>query len=359
VDRGHAGRYNRQVTRDDLFDRLHAGLTPRWHWYRWHFGTHGLGRPVPFVDALLDALLAADAAMPGYAARMADTLIQIGGREKDHADYEQLLQALAEVHIAAHVALAPWPAGTSFADEPVAPGSARNPELVVSTPDGHLGVEVKAPRLLDHEAMRKERPLQAGGRIFTPDQLASMAGGKDKVTLPRDNPVKDFLISADGKFASFRAEDPDFRGVLVIVWDDYVYEPLTALLHPGSGLLTDASFARDGDGPLRFPNVDAIVVLSHLQYLRLALAEDGGPNAPFVMSDRAFDWRMEPARPAALIFPPDGRGLPEDVPGLLDLVPLEDIHGAEYQASDMVQWIAFGAGGGGDETDEPEPAPAG
>src|SRR4051794_2098329 len=40
-----------------------------------------------------------------------------------------------------------WPEGSTFADEPVAPGSARNPELIVSTPQLRLGVEVKAPAL--------------------------------------------------------------------------------------------------------------------------------------------------------------------------------------------------------------------
>ena len=328
------------MTRDELFDQLYAGLTERWHFYRWHFGNHGAGRTVPFVDSLLDALLAADAVMPGYAARMADSIIQVGGREMNFNDYEQLLQVLAEIHVAAHLAGAPWPAKTTFADEPVAPGSARNPELVVSAPDVRLGVEVKAPSLLDHEGKRKDRPIQAAGRIFDLESLAKLAGGKDKVTLPRDNPVKDFLASADGKFASFRQQDSDFYGLLVIVWDDYVYEPLTALLHPASGLLTDQSFARDGDGPLRYPNVDAIVVLSHLHPLRQALAE-GHPDTPFLMSDRVFDWRLDPARPAALIVPPDGRGMPDDLVALLDLVPLEELDGAEYRPSDIIHWISM------------------
>jgi hypothetical protein len=355
VDEARLSRYNRPVTRDELFDRLHAGLTKRWHFYRWHVGNYGIGNPVPFVDALLDALMAVDAVMPGYAGRMADSIIQIGGRERNFDDYEQLLQVLAEIHVAAHVARAPWPTGTTFADEPVAPGSARNPELVVSTPNLRLGVEVKAPCLLDHEGKRKDRPIQAAGRIFDLDVLARLAGGKDRITLPRDNPVKDFLVSADAKFASFREQDDNFRGLLVIVWDDYVYEPLTALLHPGSGLLTDNSFAKDDEGPLRYPNLDAIVVLSHLHPLRHALAEEP-PGVPFVMSHRAFDWRLDPARPAALIMPPDGHGLPDDVVGLLDLVPLEKLEGAEYRPSDMIQWISLGRGDAENSASGADPA---
>jgi hypothetical protein len=330
-------RYNRLVTRDALLDRLREGTAGAWHWYQWHFRAHAR-QPVPFVDALVDALLAADAVMPGYAARMADTIVAFRGRESDYSDYEQLLQVLAEIHVAAHVAQAAWPDGTSFADEPVAPGSARNPELVVFTERYRLGIEVKAPRLLDHEKMRNSRPMQAGGRIFEPDHLTKVAGGKDKVTLPRDNPVKDYLVSADGKFASFHVDDADFRGLLVIVWDDYVYEPVTALLHPGSGLLTDRSFARDRNGPLRYPNVDAVVVLSHLQHLRMALGE-GHPDLPFRMSDVAFSWSLDLARPAALIVPPEGRGLPDGIADSLQLVPIEELTGAEYRAPDLIHWI--------------------
>jgi hypothetical protein len=270
-----------------------------------------------------------DAAMPGYAPRMANSISAIGGRERHDPDYEQLLHLLAEVHVALHMVCAPWPDEPTFADEPVAPGSARNPELVVSTPQFRLGVEVKAPSLLERETMRGARPMQAGGRIFSPEQLAEVAGGKDKVTLPRDNPVKDFLKSADGKFASFRAEDEAFYGLLVIVWDDFIYEPVTALLHPASGLLTDRSFARSGDGPLRYPNIDAIVLLSHLPWLKRALGEDVRQN-PFTMGQQAFRWDLDVARPAVLVNPPDGRGLPRHVELLLDLHPLETIPGAEY-----------------------------
>ncbi len=88
------------------------------------------------------------------------------------------------------------------------------------------------PRLLEHARLRGSRPVQAGGRIFTPEQFQELAGGKDKLTLPRDNPMKKFLISADEKFARFHAEDPEFYGLLAIVWDDFIFEVVTALLHP-------------------------------------------------------------------------------------------------------------------------------
>jgi hypothetical protein len=50
------------------------------------------------------------------------------------------------------------------------------------------------------------------------------------VLLPRDNPVKDFLLSADAKFAAFKAQHLTFTSALVIVWDDFIQEPRTCTL---------------------------------------------------------------------------------------------------------------------------------
>jgi hypothetical protein len=327
------------MTRDELFARLLQATSHDWHWWSFHFQSDARGRRVPFVDALIDALLEIDAVMPGYAARTAETIGTIAGRERHQPHYEQLLQRLAEIHVARQTVGAGWPEGTSFADEPVAPGSALNPELVIHTDDFRLGIEVKAPSLLAHEAQRSTRPLQGGGRILPPDRLAQMAGGRDQLTLPRDNPVKDFLISANDKFAAFHAVDPDFFGALAIVWDDFIYEPITALIHPASGLLTDSSFARDDDGVvMRFEHVDAILLISHLQYLKWALAEDG-TTRPFQFSHQAFRWNIDAARPVTYVDTPHGHTLPAQVPTLLELLPLGEMQGAEYQPQDWIGWI--------------------
>jgi hypothetical protein len=94
--------------------------------------------------------------------------------------------------------------------------------------------------------------------------LVERSAGDDGITLPRDNPVKDFLVDADAKFKAFKSK-ADCTTVLVIVWDDFIYEPITALAHPKSGLLTANSFAKDANGsPMKFPNVDAVVLVRHL-----------------------------------------------------------------------------------------------
>jgi hypothetical protein len=242
---------------------------------------------------------------------------------------------------------ASWPEGTTFADEPVAPGSARNPEFVVSMPASRIGVEVKAPALLEHQRRRARRPLQAGGRVFPAEQLVEIARGEERLTLPRDNPVKDFLISADAKFAPFQEADADFYGLLVIVWDDFMHEPVTSLIHPSSGLLTANSFARDGSGArLTFPSVNGILLVSQLQYFKLALAEDGQGH-PFVIGGDIFKWDIDPARPVAHVDSPNGRPIHADVRSLLGARLLSEIAGAEYQPSDLVFWINPVAGPSG------------
>ena len=202
-----------------------------------------------------------------------------------------------------------------------------------------LGVEVKAPALLQRAEQRSSNPFQAAARTLPPDALEQLAGEGKKVTLPRDNPVKDFLLSAEAKFAPFHTADPDFYGLLVIVWDDFIYEPVSSLTNPSSGLFTPNSFATDEHGtPLEFPNVNGIALVSHLQFLKLALAEDGA-RQPFEIGRDIFRWNIDPARPAAYLDTPAGRPIPGEARTLLSTRPLDELPGAEYHPPDLVIWI--------------------
>lgn len=327
------------MERDELFADLLEGIAKGWHWWDWHFQRAAAGEDIPFVTALVDALLAIDSKMPGYAGRSAAAIVALGGRDHHKPDYEQLLQRLAEIHVALHAVRTAWPTGTTFADEPVAPGSGRNPEFVISTADLRIGVEVKAPALLQHAEQRSSNPFQAAARTLPPNALEQLAGEGKKVTLPRDNPVKDFLLSADAKFAPFHEADADFYGLLVIVWDDFIYEPVSSLTNPSSGLFTPSSFATDEQGaPLKFAHMDGIVLVSHLQFLKLALSEDGA-GRPFEIGRDIFRWNIDPARPAAYLDTPAGKSIPGDVQTLLSTRPLDELPGAEYHPSDLVIWI--------------------
>jgi hypothetical protein len=75
------------VTSEELFARLLEGTSRGWHWWSWHFQAQARGLPVPFVTALITALLDIDSVMPGYAARMARAITAVGGREQHRPDY--------------------------------------------------------------------------------------------------------------------------------------------------------------------------------------------------------------------------------------------------------------------------------
>jgi hypothetical protein len=158
------------------------------------------------------------------------------------------------------------------------------------------------------------------------------------ITYPRDNPVKDFLVSANQKFQGFKEESPDFVGILVVVWDDFVNEIVSALKHPQSGLLTENSYAKDDRGAiLKYPYIDGVVVIRHLTYFVEAMA---GRDLPDRLN--GFDFGEERALPN-IFFPvtpienlPEGlwlefRALPWDCDVLS--------HMAEYVPSDFVIWV--------------------
>jgi hypothetical protein len=115
-------------------------------------------------------------------------------------------------------------------------------------------------------------------------------------------PTKDFLASADAKFEPFKAQGP-CQSVLVIVWDDFIYEPITSLTSaPAKGLLTPQSFAKSADNvPLTFPHIDAVIVIRHLTYFIKAAREQ-----PLVERSHAFDFGDDTALSNVLIPVPGG-----------------------------------------------------
>ncbi len=157
------------------------------------------------------------------------------------------------------------------------------------------------------------------------------------MTLPRDNPVKDFLVSDEAKFSPFRIADPEFRSVLVIVWDDHVNEPITALIHPGTGLLTSNSFFKGPDGrPRTFPSVDAVVVVRHLHNFML-IASDREPEDE---CREALDYGREGGFPPKVIIGnPFAERVPMEVVECLQAYTPSPMMGAEYIPGDLVWWM--------------------
>lgn len=273
------------MNRQELYVRAYSSnIFRRWHWFRYHFECQLRGKEHPFAASLLDALVDVDNVMPGFASAMLDAVADISGIERYRPHYEQLLQRLAEVLVLRQLVAYRWDGRVTFEREPRATRAGSNPEILLTGPAWSAAVEVKAPSLLQHAEQRSANPWQLTARL--PDALQMLPGdpARNEVTWPRDNPVKDFLTSADSKFAALRQRSPDVVGLLVVVWDDFVNEPLSALLAPSSGLLTDQSFARDAEGRRRrFEHVDGVVLVRHLhQFQRAAgdqLLVDGRSHA--------------------------------------------------------------------------------
>jgi len=157
------------------------------------------------------------------------------------------------------------------------------------------------------------------------------------ILLPRDNTVKDCLISADQKFQHFKEDDKQYYGILVIVWDTMVFEMLQPLVNVASGLFTPNNYVRNSDGSTNiFPNVDEVIIVPHRSNITNA-AGDWDLHPGF--SD-AFDYGRENQYPFKIFVKnPNGQSPPPDVEKCFYAVDYDAPLGAEYQRLDWVQWI--------------------
>ena len=144
------------------------------------------------------------------------------------------------------------------------------------------------------------------------------------------------LVSAEEKFGDF--EQADGANVLIIVWDDYIYEPITSLVNERTGLLMEGSYFRDvEDNAIEFPNVDGVIVIRHLSYFYEGLADRPLP-------DRAgpFDFGGAEALPNVAFPTRWGRDVPAFIYNGLRAVDFRD-EGlkvfADYRPQDVVMWI--------------------
>ena len=321
-----------------LHRQMYEEVGPRiaggpWHWFHWLFAR---GPSRPFVAYLITACVECELKLPGLGWALIRDVASISGREKNEADYESLLQKLSEVLVLRQLLVLAWPEGTTFAHEPAAGPGGKRPELKAETNDAVYLFEVKAPSLLSHQRSRSENPVQFPGRMFE-GAMRKMMAGDQKPILPRDNPVKDFLMSAEAKFAPFAGEKPVY-GVLIVVWDDFIYEPITSLVHEASkGLLTAETFARNGDGtPITFPHVDAVFLIRHLLYFQQGAAE--------TLTERrhAFDFGGERDLPNVHVPVPGGKEVPGFIRTGLRALQFDDEqlqNFADYRPQEFIMWF--------------------
>lgn len=288
------------------------------------------GNILPFLFGLLRALGRIENACPGYAKEMIDRMEAIEGTGE--RQYESLLQILAEVYVTAGGAEAADRDENGrelFSHEPGQTGQ-KNPEFESCSNGNWYAVEVKTPTLISHARRRQSEPFQITARL--PQDVVDPL----KKTLPRDNPVKDFLVSANEKFEAYSQTRDDAYRILTIVWDDFCNEPIAALLNPNSGLLTDNSFYKGDNGePVTFPFVDGIIVCRYQHQIIRATREEpltDGEGLPFVYHHYGFP-------PKALIANPSGREIPDDLLEPLNAERCDSLMGAEYNPTDLVMWM--------------------
>lgn len=303
----------------------------RWHW----FGYHARQR-TPFMVSIAVACMELRRIGDAAPQRMIGELAAIGGADRNRDHYNQLLQKLSEILVMQQISLMPWPEDAQLEIEGQAPGSPRQVDCVVTLADGrNFGFEVKSPAYLDHAERRGQGGIQLPVR--GPDgAIAAVRDMEDNVVLPRDNTIRDFLRSANEKFAAFKAAGP-FTGILVIVWDDFIYEAISPLVHERNGLLTENSYSRVGVGPELFPNIDAIFLIRHLSYFSHAAGEvrlpDGRGHCMHVGGAGAL--------PNVLVPNPGGAQVPAFVVAAFNALRYDDErlrNFADYHANEYIMW---------------------
>lgn len=312
---------------------LNIGRGKAWHWFSYHFSMlppHPLGRSI--VDACADC----EKRLPGLGFQFIKDIAAICGKERHKPHYEQLLQKLAELLVLRKLLTLDWPVGTTFQHEPAVSAAGKRPELRVVTPDKRFIFEVKTPSLLDHIHSRRTNAFQVAGRALPVARVKELIGDGG-LTLPRDNPIKDFLLDADKKFAQFKAVQAE-TSILIIVWDDFIYEPITVLKHEQCGLLTANSYLKDATGAaVQFTQVDAVIVVRHLTYLYRATS-----NLPLRERAHALDFGDEYALPNVFIPISEGGLVLDRIRQGLRAVSWDDPmlqSAADYRPTEIVFWM--------------------
>ncbi len=303
-----------------------------WHWLQYHFSQcpgHPIGLGVASRCARIDACI------PGAGTDLIDMIASHANREGNRQDYQQILQVFAEILVLDQLLQADWPPDAAFFYEPKGK-TGKRPELLVSTEGEQYLFEVKSPSLMDHQEKRAANEVQLPQRGAVPLSEIDRRIEEKPKTLPRDTPIKDFLVSSSKKFSDF----PPVPGqnILVIVWDDFIYEPISSLIGEPFGLFQPETWHKDTSGAaMTYPNLDAVILIRHMTYFQRGLADD-----PLLDRISPFDFGRSDALPNVFIPAPNGRPVSEFIKSTLRAVDVSDpslAEMAEYHPQDHVMWL--------------------
>jgi hypothetical protein len=254
----------RQEVVDTLLDKI---LEADWHYLSYHFSPYKEGYEHFLGASIVDSCTRIEAVIPGYTEEFATKLSSFSNREKYQPHYEQIIQLLAELYVINHLATIKFPSA-SFLHEPTSSDSNKNPEVGIILNDKEIYVEVKCREYIPHHNNRGDASIEVPARMDGIKEVAElMLKDGEHIGYPRDNTIMDFLISANEKFSGFKKDSSKSITVLVIVWDDVIYEPISSLLNRSSGLLTDNSFYKNGGEVVKFENVDAILLVRQSHHI--------------------------------------------------------------------------------------------
>lgn len=317
---------------------LKSEILTEWHWFNYHFNFYNMGMEHGFAKSIVDALYYIGQKIEGAEVDLLSKLSAIHGVEKNFQHYEQLMQVLAEILIIHKAVRFKWVNLEKFEYEPTIGDSGKNPEINIHADKKIIGIEVKSPNLLEHQKNKNNNPFQLTSRNPLVNSLA-----KNETTYPRDNPLKDFLISADNKFAPFKKVYDNYISVLYIVWDDYINEPISSILSEPHGIFMSESFAKDKDGNiLKFENVDYVMISRHrFQFQQTA----GEIPFPYEIS-HPLDYGKKDIFPFKVIIknPHTSVDVPKDMIDCYQVFEPCMEMGAEYHPGDFITWMKMHGG---------------
>lgn len=243
-------------------------LSKKFHWLDHHFLQYQAGLEHVLAASIVNCCEFIENKIPGFTERFSNKLASFSNSYMFVPHYEQIIQVLAELMVINHLCNV-FTHDTEFMLEPSLVRNGKNPELGIRTGEKELYIEVKCRKFVDHHNARASASIELPSRINGFPELAQeLINDGEVIVYPRDNVVKDFLISANEKFKDFKLRNIQSLTILVIVWDDFVYEAISSLLNRSSGLLTDNSFYKDDDGStVIFDYIDAIVLIRHSHHI--------------------------------------------------------------------------------------------
>jgi len=324
------------MTKEEVIKRIFdSDIFKKWHFFKYHFNFYSKGLEHPLAKSIVDAIVQIEASMPRAGLDYLKKIESINSKEHSTRHYDQLLQVLAELTIINHTIAFKWNNLQELEYEPKSSTSEKNPEIIVKTNDLKLAVEVKAPEFVKKHNQRADNPTQLPSR----SDLINMVDNS-RTTLPRDNVVKDFLISANEKFEGLKKDNPSVYCLLVIVWDDFVYEPISAISSPQAGLFTENSFANDSNGHvILFENVDCVVITRHLLPIKCGTRDELLPD----QSQHPLDYGRNGEFPFKIMIlnPNSKMPMPQEIVDCYQTRKPGPKLGAEYLPIDMINWTNY------------------